>query len=100
MATEQPTPLQARQAEVAQYQANIAMYEAIAAATPSEWPDHLAHLKTATDKHSAIAGVTDLDDVVLVGDLWAHDAAQAAIRAETVELRKSIAILNVLEAQA
>lgn len=93
------SPLEARRAEVAQYEQNIVLYTAIADATPSEWPEHLAHLKNATDRHAAIATVTDLADVELVGDLWAHDAAQAALRAETIELRKSRAILAVLEAQ-
>lgn len=94
------TALEARRAEVAQYEANIAMYTAIAAGTPSEYPEHLAQYKNATDKHAVIAEVSDLGDVELLGDLWAHDAAQAAIRAETVELRKSRAILTVLESQA
>lgn len=94
------TPLESRRAEVAQYDANIAMYTAIAQALPSEWPDHLAHLKNVTDKHTAIAGVEDLEEVILVGDLWAYDAAQAAIRAETIEKRKAEAVLVVLEAQA
>lgn len=93
------TPLEARRAEVAQYEQNIAMYTAIAAGLPSEWPEHLAHLKNASDKHAAIADIADLDDVTLVGDLWAHDQAQAAIRAETIEMRKAAAILAVLEAQ-
>lgn len=93
-------PIAARRDEVAQYQRNIEMYKAIAAGLPSVWPDRLAHLKDAMDKHAAIAGVTDLDDVILVGDLWAHDQAQAAIRAETIEMRKSAAILAALESQA
>ena len=93
------TPLEARRAEVAQYAANIALYQAIASNLPSEWPAHLAHLKGSTDQHAAIAQIADLDDVALVGDLWAHDAAQAAIRAETIEMRKAAAILAVLEAQ-
>lgn len=94
------TALEARRAEVAQYEANIAMYQAITASTPSEWPERLAHLKDATDKHAAIATVPDLADVILVGDLWTHDSAQAAMRAETIEMRKAAAILAVMEAQA
>lgn len=94
------TPLEARRAEVAQYQANIAMYQAIAASLPSEWPTHLEHLKGEKNQHELIATIEDLDDVALVGQLWAHDQAQAAIRAETVEMMKAQAILTVLEAQA
>lgn len=96
--TDNAVLLQARLDEVAQYEQNIAMYNAIAKNLPSEWPAHLAHLKTASDKHAAIAEVSDLADVALVGDLWAYDQAQAAIRAETIELRKAKAILTVLQA--
>jgi hypothetical protein len=94
------TPLQMREAEVAQYQANIEMYTAIAATLPNEWPENLVHLKGASDKHAAIAEVESLDDVELVSDLWAYDAAQAAIRSETVEMRKAKAILTVMQTQA
>lgn len=95
-----PTPLESRQAEVAEYESNIALYTAIASALPSEWPDRLVHLKGVTDKHAAIADISDLSDVELVSDLWAHDDAQAAIRANYVEKRKAEAILAVLQAQA
>jgi hypothetical protein len=94
------TPLEMRREEVAQYTANIAMYQSIAAGLPSEWPSNLAHLKGSADQHSAIANVDDLEDVALVSKLWAHDAAQAAIRAEMVERAKAEAILAVLEANA
>ena len=93
------TPLQARQAEVAQYQQNIAMYSAIAAGLPSEWPEHLAHLKGSQSQHSDIATIQSLSDVELVGDLWAYDSAQAAIRSETIEKRKAEAVLNFLQSQ-
>lgn len=100
--TETPVfdPITIRAAEVAQYEANIAMYTAIAAALPSVWPEHLAYLKGSKTQHESIIAVDDLDEVALIGDLWAHDAAQAAIRAETVELAKAKAILAFLEAQA
>lgn len=93
------TPLEIRQEEVATYQKNIDMYNTIAASLPSEWPDHLIHYKSRTDRHEAIAEIEDLDEVILVSDLWAHDQAVAAIRAETVEMRKAMAILSALEAQ-
>lgn len=92
------TALEARQAEVAEYQKAIDLYTAIAAALPSEYPAHLAQHKGATDKHAVIAGIEDLADVELLSDLWAYDDAQAAIRANTVEMRKAIAILNALQA--
>lgn len=91
--------IDARIAEVAQYQQNINLYTAIAAALPSEWPDHLLLYKNSTDRHNDIASLQDLNDVALVGDLWAYDDAQKAIRAETIEMRKSQAILAALQAQ-
>jgi len=94
------TPLEARRAEVAQYQANIDMYKAIAATLPSEWPEYLIQFKGCKDQHAMITGLENLDDVALVSDLWAYDAAQAAIRTETVEMRKAMAILTVMETQA
>jgi hypothetical protein len=93
------TPVELRQEEVDQYQANINLYTAVVAGLPSEWPDHLVQYKGRTDKHAAIAEIDDLEDVVLVSDLWAHDQAVAAIRAETVEMRKAQSILNALIAQ-
>lgn len=95
----QMTPLEARRAEVAQYEANIAMYTAIASSLPSEWPERLAQFKGSSSQHSDIATLENLADVELVGDLWAHDQAQAAIRAETIEKRKAEAILAFLESQ-
>ena len=90
------TPLELRQAEVAQYQQNIAMYEAIAAGLPSEYPERLAQYKGRKDQHTAVAEIDDMADVELLSDLWMHDSAKAAVRSETVEMRKAIAIMNVL----
>jgi hypothetical protein len=97
---ETPTAIQMREQEVAQYQTNIDTYTAIAANLPSEWPEHLVHLKDSKNRHTDIATVEDLDEVILVGDLWTHDDAVAAIRTETIEMRKSLAILSVLQLQA
>lgn len=91
-------PIAIREAEVAQYEANIALYTSIAGALPSEWPAHLLQFKGSSQKHEDIAKVADLSDVELLSDLWAHDDAQAAIRAETVEKRKAEAILAALKA--
>jgi hypothetical protein len=94
------TALQARQQEVAQYEANIAMYKTIILTLPNEWPDHLLQYRVVENKHKASAEITDLDDVTLVSQLWYADECAAAIRAETVEMTKAKSILAVLEAQA
>ena len=94
----QMTPLEARVAEVAQYEANIALYTTMLAGLPTEWPAHLAQYKGVTDKHTVIGTIEDLDDVVLLSDLWAADDCRKAIRTETLEKRKAQAILAVLQA--
>ena len=89
-------PIVVRQNEIAQYEANIATYTAIAANTPSEWPAHLVAHKGAKNKHEVIASIEDLDDVLLLSDLWTNEDARAAIRTETLEKRKAEAILATL----
>ena len=91
------TPLQAREAEVAQYETNIAMYTAILATLPTEWPTRLLDYRNAPDKHAAAATIHDMDDVELISKLWYADQCYAAIRSETVEMNKAKAILAVLQ---
>ena len=91
------TPLQIRIAEVAQYQANIEMYKSMLANLPTEWPTRLEQYKNAIDKHKVIGEIENLDDVVLVSDLWAADDCRKAIRTETLEMRKAQSILTVLQ---
>lgn len=93
----QMTHLQARIAEVAQYEANIALYQTILQTLPTEWPDRLLQFKGAKNQHEAIAEVA-IDDVELLSKLWYADDCAKAIRTETLELTKSRAILNVLQA--
>jgi hypothetical protein len=89
-------PIKSRQDEIAQYERNIATYTAIAANTPSEWPANLVAYKGAKNKHEVIATIEDLADVELLSDLWANEEAKAAIRTETLEKRKTEAILATL----
>jgi len=64
--TPAPTPLEARRAEVAQYDANIAMYQAILATLPTEWPARLEQYRGTKNEHDAAAKIDDLDDVTLL----------------------------------
>ena len=96
----QITPLEARRAEVAQYDANIAMYQQILATLPTEWPARLEQYKGSKNEHEVAAQVEDLDDVVLLSQLLYADRCKASIRAEMLERTKAAAILAVLEAQA
>ena len=91
------TLLEARQAEVDQYSANIAMYTTILATLPTVWPEHLQSYKGASDEHATIATVEDLADVELLAALWQADDCKAAIRTETLERAKAASILAVLK---
>jgi hypothetical protein len=93
----QMTPLQARIAEVAQYQANIALYENILKTLPTEWPERLLQHRGAKNQHDAIASV-DSVDVELLAKLWYADECAKAVKTETLEMTKAKSILNVLQA--
>ncbi len=90
------TPKQARQAEVAAYESNIATYQAILATLPTEWPERLLPHRDAANQHDEIAKVQDLDDVELLSKLWYADQCRKFIRTETLEMVKAKAILATL----
>lgn len=93
------TPLAAREAEVAQYEANITMYEAIMATLPN-WNDAPAHLlehRGSANKHQTAATISNLADVELLSKLWYLDDCAASIRSEMVEMAKAKAILAVIQ---
>ena len=92
----QVTPLQARIAEVAQYEANIALYKNILETLPTEWPERLLQYKGAKNQHDVISSV-DSADVELLAKLWYADDCAKAIRTETLEMTKAKSILNVLQ---
>ena len=95
----QPSPIEARQAEVNQYQQNIILFTAILQTLPTEWPEHLIAYRAIKDKHTSIAEIESLNDVELLSKLWYADECRAAIRSETVEMTKSAAILSFLKSQ-
>jgi hypothetical protein len=99
MTEQQMTPLEARRAEVAQYEQNIAMFESIYATLPHEWPENLLPYRGAANQHNTADEVEDVADVQLLAQLWYADECHKAIRAETVEMTKAKAILAALEAQ-
>jgi hypothetical protein len=93
----QVTPLQARIDEVAQYEANIVLYKTILKTLPTEWPERLVQHRGAKNQHDTIAGV-DNSDVELLSKLWYADECAKAVKTESLELTKSKAILNVMQA--
>ena len=90
-------PITHREAEVAQYDANIALYKSILADLPTEWPARLEQYRGRTDQQTAVAEVADLDDVELLAKLLYADQVRAAIRAETLERTKAASILAALK---
>ena len=90
------TPLEARQAEVAQYEANIVMFTNLLSGLPTEWPERLLPFRNSTEQHTSINQIDDLADVELLADLWFADECYKAIRTETLEKRKAQAILKTL----
>lgn len=92
------SPLESRRAEVAQYDANIAMYQQILATLPTTWPKHLEQYRGATNEHEVAAQIENLNDVILLSQLLYADRCKASIRTETLERTKAAAILAVLEA--
>ena len=93
----QLTPLEARIAEVAQYEANIVMYTELKASLPTVWPEHLIEYRNEKDQHLAAGKIDNLSDVELLAKLWYADECDAAIRSETVELTKAKAILGIMQ---
>ena len=90
-------PIQLRRDEIAQYDANIAMYQAIAQQLPDKWPAALEQYRNPKNQHKAIDAVP-ADKVQQVAELWYADDVQHAIRTETLERTKAAAILAALEA--
>jgi hypothetical protein len=90
-------PVQSRRDEVAQYQANIDMYQSILTQLPTEWPERLAGFKGRTDHQKAVTEVPDAADVPLLADLLFREQCENAVRTETLEQRKAAAILAALE---
>ncbi len=94
------TQIEARRNEVAQYDANIIMYEAVVANLPTEWPDHLIQYRGAKNEHEIAGQIDNLDDVALLSQLLFADSCRKSIRSEMMERTKAAAILAVMEAQA
>lgn len=87
-----------RRAEVAQYDANIAMYQNILSKLPREWPDNLLQYRNPSNEHEVSSQIEDLDELTLVSQLWYADQVYRMIRSEMVERTKAAAILVALEA--
>jgi len=90
-------PIQTRRDELAQYNANIAMYQTILATLPTTWPDNLLEHRHPKNAHEAIDQVP-AEHLQTVAELWYADELAHLIRTETLERTKAAAILAALEA--
>lgn len=86
-----------REAEVAQYDQNIALYETILSTLPESWPERLEKFKGRTDHQQAVTEC-DVDDVELLSQLLYKKQCENAIRAERLERTKAATILAVIKA--
>lgn len=93
------THLELRRREVAQYDANIAMYKHILEGLPTEWPPHLEQYRGAKNEHEVASQIEDMDDLVLLSQLLYADTCRNFVRTETLERTKAAAILAALEVQ-
>ena len=88
--------IDARQAEVDQYDQNIALYEAILTGLPQEWPNRLEEFKNRKDHQQAVTEC-DSADVELLSQLLYMEQVKALIRTERLERTKAAAILAALK---
>ena len=90
------TPLEARRIEVDVYTQNIAMYTALYETLPHEWPEHLIKFRQMNE-HEAVGLVDDIEDVMLLSQLFQSDSVYKAIRTEMLERTKAAGILAMME---
>lgn len=92
-----PEAIAHREAEVAQYEQNIVLYEAILTTLPTDWPARLEQFKDRKDHQQAVTEC-DADDVDLLSQLLYMEQVKGLIRTEKLERTKSAAILAALKA--
>ena len=94
MQENQLTPIQARQAEVNAYAANIVNYENILSSINGDWDEDLVQFK-GLDMQEA-ARQCSMDRLERLGELQLHDQVTNLLKTEIVERFKAQTILNSL----
>ena len=92
-----PEIIAARQAEVDQYDQNIALYETIISTLPDKWPARLSAFKGRKDPQQAITECDDAD-VELLAQLLYREQCENLIKSERLERTKAAAILAAIKA--
>ena len=91
---QQVTPIEARQAEVNAYAANIVNYENILSSINGDWDEDLVQFK-GLDMQEA-ARQCSMDRLERLGELQLHDQVTNLLKTEIVERFKAQTILNSL----
>jgi hypothetical protein len=90
----QLTPKEARQVEVASYEANIATYTTLLATLDGDWDADLAHLKDLEGQEAARQCPMNRLDRLAV--LQQFDQVTNLLKTEIVECAKAAAILAIM----
>lgn len=90
----QPTAIQLREAEVAQYTKNIQIYQSILSTLDGEWDADLIHLKDLEGHEAAKA--CPIDRVERLSELQQHVQISNLIKTEMFERSKAQKILQAL----
>jgi hypothetical protein len=90
----QPTVVEARQAEVNNYSANIVNYQNILTNLNGEWDADLVHLKNLEPQEAARQ--CSMERLERLGELQLHDQVNNLLKTEIVERTKAQIILNSL----
>jgi len=91
----QLTPLEARQAEVDSYSANVATYQALLATLDGNWDADLIHLKDVEGQDAARN--CPMDRLERLAVLQQYEQVTKLLKTEIVERAKATAILNILK---
>lgn len=90
--------IEARTAEVAGYQTNIDNYSRMIAKIAGDWDDSTQHLR-GLDTQQMVAQCDAEEVLMRVADLNFKDKLMTTIRAERIEQRKAMLVLEVLQDQ-
>jgi hypothetical protein len=94
MQENQPTPIEARQAEVNAYAANIANYENILSSINGDWDNDLVQFKNIDMQEAARQ--CSIERLERLAELQLHNQVTNLLKTEIVEKFKAQTILNSL----
>ena len=90
----QLTPKEARELEVASYEANVVTYQALLATLDGDWDDDLIHLKDVEGQEAARQ--CPMDRLERLAVLQQYEQVTKLLKTEIVERAKAAAILAVM----